>query len=112
VRSISSRRAAGSASAILAIADRACLPRAGPRLHFVHGEHDRRKIETRPQPVSDASLSLHRNAGNTQIANVPVYRSLGNLQPSGKLRGGSQAPPSQVLDDLEEPVGAPHLNPY
>jgi hypothetical protein len=87
--------------------------RAGhQRLDFVHSEHDRRKIETRPQPVSHAGLSLHRNTGNGQIADVAVNRSFGDLQPAGKLRGGGQAPPSQVLDDLEEPIGAPHLKPY
>jgi hypothetical protein len=84
--------------------------RAGhQRLHFIHGEHDRRKIETRPQPVSHAGLSLHRDAGNAQIAYVPVHRPFGNLQPAGKLRGGGQAPPPQMLDDLEQPIGAPHL---
>ena len=86
--------------------------RAGhQRLDFIHSEHDGWKIEARPQPVSDAGLSLNGDAGYGKIAYVPVHRPFGDFEPAGKLRRGGQASPAQMLYDLEQTIGTPHLKP-
>ena len=83
--------------------------RAGDQsLDLVGREHDGREIEARAEAVADAGLALDGDAGDGEIADVPIDGALGDLQPAGELRGGGQTPPAQVLDDLEEPISAPY----
>ena len=68
----------------------------------------RRNIEALAQNIADARLTFDGNAGQLQIADITIDGSLGYLQSSGKKTCRREAPPSQLLNDLEQPVGAAH----
>src|SRR6185436_7324364 len=72
------------------------------------GEHERRQVEMRVQAVADARFAVDRDARRTEIGDVPIDRALADFQPLRELRGRRQAAAAQVLNDLEESIGAPH----
>jgi len=76
---------------------------------FIHGEHDGRKIEACAQPVSHAGLSLDGHTGNREIAYVPINGPFGDFEPTGEPGGGGEASPAQMLHNLEQPIGTPHV---
>ena len=75
---------------------------------FIWSEHEGGEFKGAVEAVANACLALHGNPGEREIANVAIDSSLGDGQQFCKLRGGGEPPRTQVLHDLEKPIGAAH----
>src|SRR2546422_4737027 len=78
------------------------------RLDFLLVEHQRRQLVAAVERVPDAGLAPDGDAGDEQVADVPIDGPLRHLQRLGQLAGGGRAAPPQPLDDAKEPVRSPH----
>ena len=79
------------------------------RIQLVFGEHERRQVEALAEQVADAGRTLDWHTLGDQFGDVAVDRAHGNLELDRQGIGGdgpARAP--EDLNDLAEPVGAPH----
>ncbi len=75
--------------------------RSDQRLGLFGGQHQRRQIVARQQPVAAARFALHRYAGEGEIANIAIDGTLRHAQPLRQQRGGSEPPAAQDLHNLK-----------
>jgi len=81
------------------------------RQRLVLGEHQRRQVIAGPQAVADAGFAVDGNTRQQQITYIAIDRPRRDFEPFGKLGCRGQAPRPQMLNDLEQPVGAAHAGP-
>ncbi len=78
------------------------------RLDLRFGEHEGRQVKSCLEDVANAGFSLDGDAARDQVLDVAIDGALRHLEGGAQLARPHQLLAAQVLDDLEQSVGAAH----